>query len=246
MTLKWLKNDQIIFSSRKFIDRSNLLLFIINECIDVIITFGFLVGFATNDVANMQIMLEMKEKECAELSSQMHKMHSEKEELSFHLEEANRELFKLRAAGRDVEYLMKVKEERIQELQSKLDSQDISSSSMEGEVHHLSKHISELQMKLTEKETLINQSLEEEEKTSSSIVILQESLKKARDDLQTAETEISNYSESIQRLEKSCSSLSKDNADKNSQIQRLKDDLQDAEVVLAEEIAKFKTLQVNN
>lgn len=204
-----------------------------------------MIGYATNDVANMQIMLEMKEKECAELSSQMHKMHSEKEELSLHLEEANRELFKLRVAGRDAEYLMKVKEERIQELQSKLDSQDISSTSMEGEVHHLSKHISELQMKLSEKETLINQSLEEEEKTSNSIVALQEALKKARDDLQIAETEISNHSEIIQKLEKSCSSLSKENGDKNLEIQQLKDDLQEAEVVLAEEITKFKTLQVN-
>lgn len=190
-------------------------------------------------------MLEMKEKECAELSSQMHKMHSEKEELSLHLEEANRELFKLRAAGRDTEYLMKVKEERIQDLQSKLDSQDLSSTSMEGEVHHLSKHISELQMRLSEKETLISQSMEEEEKTSSSIITLQEALKKARDDLQIAETEISNNSETIQKLEKFCSSLSKENADRNSEIQRLKDDLQDAEVVLAEEIAKFKILQVN-
>ena len=140
---------------------------------------------------------------------------------------------------------MKVKEERIQDLQSKLDSQDLSSTSMEGEVHHLSKHISELQMRLSEKETLISQSMEEEEKTSSSIITLQEALKKARDDLQIAETEISNNSETIQKLEKFCSSLSKENADRNSEIQRLKDDLQDAEVVLAEEIAKFKILQVN-
>ena len=62
---------------------------------------------------------------------------------------------------------------------------------------------------------------------------------------EAVEQEIAKYQELNQRLEKSCGSLQKDVTDKCNEIAQLKEDLQEAEVVLAEKDVKLKSVQVN-
>lgn len=76
-----------------------------------------------NDLANLQTILCEKEKELADLSNELLKVQSEKSEITQRLEEADNELFKLRAKCRDTDYLLNSKEEKIQELQSRLQDQ---------------------------------------------------------------------------------------------------------------------------
>ena len=190
----------------------------------------------------MRIMIEAKEKECADLLAEVSQLRAEKDEVQ-------RELFNLGAKVRDFEYMVAGKEETIQELQSKLETHDISLASVEEEGEQLRRLVSELEENLSERDSKISQFEDlskkvEEEKASGSVLHLQEALQKAREDLVAAELEGAQLTSLIQKLEKSCSALTKENADKNGEIQRLKDDLQEAEVVLAEQDTKLKVVQV--
>lgn len=69
----------------------------------------------SNDLANLQALLERKEAELSALST-------ERTEAAQRLEETDAELFKLRAKCRDVEYILNSKEETIRDLQQRLES----------------------------------------------------------------------------------------------------------------------------
>ncbi len=167
-----------------------------------------------NDVANLQTLLASKDQECSAIVT-------ERNEIRQQLNDAEAELFKLRAQQRDTQYLLSSKEETILALEAQSSEMDV-----------LKAHISDLEAKV------------HSEDKSSLIARLQESLRQARDELSSAERELSDRTEAIQKLEKSCTTLNKDCTEKSAEIQRLKDDLQEAEVVLAEQDAKFKTVQV--
>lgn len=175
----------------------------------------------------------MREEECAQLLAKISDIQAEKNEINQRLEEADSELFKLRAQQRDTDYLLTNKDENI----SKLDRQLESSRS---EMDHLKDTIAGLERKLVLKESIEE---EEEKSISNTVIHLQEALRQTRKELSSIETELTNRSEAVQRLEKSCSSLTKEVTERNTEIQRLKEDLQDAEIVLAEKDAKLKTVQ---
>lgn len=164
----------------------------------------------------MQILLQTKEQECISLAS-------ERDEIRQRLEEVEAELFRLRAQYRDAEYLLNSKDQTIHDLQQR-----------STELEDLREQAADLQAKLSG----------QAEEKSSSVTRLQTSLREVREELDNAERELSDRSDTIQKLEKSCSSLHKEATEKDAEIQRLKDYIQEAEIVLAEQDAKFKAVQV--
>lgn len=173
---------------------------------------------AANDVANVQILLQSKEQECVSLVA-------ERDEIRQKVEETEAELFRLRAQHRDAEYLLNSKEERIRELQQQ--SQ---------EIEELRQLTADLQEKLSG----------QSEEKSGAVARLQQSLHQAREELENAERELADRMAVIQKLEKTCSTLSKEATENGAEIQRLKDYLQEAEMVLAEKDTKLKTVQVQS
>lgn len=182
----------------------------------------------------MQELLQAKGDECAELTSKLAEIQLEKNEISQRLDEADAELFKLRAQQRDTQYVLGSKDESINELHQKWET-------TLNEVEHLKDLMAEFETKLAEKESC---QLEDEKTASNIVVHLQETLRETRQELANMEAELASRSEAVQKLEKSCASLTKETSERNAEIQRLKEDLQDAEVVLAEKDSKLKVVQV--
>ncbi|XP_057380213.1 golgin subfamily B member 1-like [Daphnia carinata] len=185
------------------------------------------------ELENFQEVLQLKEDECGQLSAKIADIQAEKNEINQRLEEADSELFKLRAQHRDTQYILNNKDESISELERQVESR-------RGEVDHLKEVIAGLERKLELKESVEE---EEEKSISNTVIHLQEALRQTREELSSFETELTNRSEAVQKLEKSCSSLTKEATERNAEIQRLKEDLQDAEILLAEKDAKLKTVQ---
>ena len=173
-------------------------------------------SISANDLANLQILLQSKEQECTALVS-------ERDEARQRLEEVEAELFRLRSQHRDAEYLLNSKDQTIAELQQQ-----------SAELEDLRELNADLQAKLNG----------QAEEKSSSVTRLQGSLRQVRDELASAERELSDRADAMEKLEKSCASLSKEAAEKGAEIQRLKEYIQEAEVVLAEQDVKFKAVQV--
>jgi potassium efflux system protein len=86
------------------------------------LSFSFIV-YNNNDFANLQMLLQEREAEYANLSAEMGSLQAEKEEMTQQLAKADGELFQLRTRCRDVEYNLNTKEEAIRELQLRLTSQ---------------------------------------------------------------------------------------------------------------------------
>ena len=85
------------------------------------VTYSFHVDIAINidvsllsaDVSNYQELLRSKEDECAELSAKMAEVLVEKDEIRMRFEEADGELFKLRAQHRDTLYMLGSKDDNV-------------------------------------------------------------------------------------------------------------------------------------
>ena len=182
----------------------------------------------------MQNLLQSKGEEYAKLLAKLEDDESGRSDSVQKLKEAESELFKLRAQQRDTQYVLASKDDSINELQQKLDAAFI-------EMEQLKEVIADLESKLLAKES---SQVDEEKSASSTVSHLQEALREARQELANMESELTDRSEVLQRLEKSCTALSKETSEKNVEILRLKEDLQDAEVVLAEKDAKLKMVQV--
>lgn len=88
--------------------------------------------YNNNDVANLRMLLQEKEAECATLSTEIGSrqleiasLEAEKKVMAEQLAKADGELFQLRSKYRDAEYTVNIKEETIRELQLRLTSQPV-------------------------------------------------------------------------------------------------------------------------
>lgn len=170
--------------------------------------------------------------ELAEVRETIKGKDAELGELAAKLSEAEAELFKLQAEIRDLRYAVDVKDEKVNELQCQLDE-------AVKETDRTRDIVGDLESKLKERE--LN---EADEEKSGTVSHLQEALRQAREELSKADAEMSTKSEAIKQLEKSCGNLNRETSEMRSEIDKLKEDLADAEVVLAEKDAKLKNVQV--
>ena len=77
----------------------------------------------SNDLANLQMLVQEKEAAYTSLAGQLDVLHAENGEIVQQLQKAEKEVFELKAKCRDIEYTVQNKEETIRELQQRLSVQ---------------------------------------------------------------------------------------------------------------------------
>lgn len=95
-----------------------------------------------------------KESECLELQCKIGEVQAEKDDISQRSSELEAELFKLRAKCRDADYILSTREATIQDLEERLQCQDSATTS---DIQQLPQLVAELERKLAEKESKVNE-----------------------------------------------------------------------------------------
>ena len=198
-------------------------------------------------MANTKLLLQSKEAECVELLAKCRELQADGDQICRRLGDADSEVFALRTKCRDVQYLLDGKDQVIQDLELRLETQTLTAASESDEVKRLGELVAELKAKISASDAKLDRYenlLDDQNRNASDATAqLHEAVRVLRCELDGAEAELMQRAENQQRLEKSLLAHQKDLEEKNRENQQLKDELQQAEVVLGEEGAKYKSLQ---